>query len=327
MPLEPYFQTLQDKIRDIQLMDLLGNPEAIAQYLEAFAAPAGYAPPKGVDIEDRTVATADGGVPIRIYRPAGGTSSGVGLVWAHDGGWGAGTIDDPGSHAFAQEMVARTRGVVVTIDYRLVSETVHYPAPLDDYAAAYSWVHEHAVELGIDPDRLALGGGGCAANMAVATTLRRRDADLGLPAALVVPFSLFHHVVPEGTPEQLQKWQVLPPIISYNAMMVGFIWQNYVGAPVEHSDDPYLTPAIADLTGLPPTIIITSEYDYLAPDGEHFAKLLEKAGVDVTYLEERGVQHAHLNFPWTDGARRSLDAIAGWLTVRPKVPAARVAAH
>jgi acetyl esterase len=326
MPLEPYFQTLQDKIRDVQLMDLLGNPDAIATYLEAFAAPADYAPPAGVDIENRIVETPDGGVPIRIYRPSGRAASGVGLVWAHDGGWGAGSIDDPGSHGFAQEVVARTDGVVVTIDYRLVGENVHYPAPLDDYAAAYGWVHDHAADLGIDPARLTLGGGGCAANMAVATTLRRRDAGLELPAGLLVPFSLFHHVVPEGPAAQQEKWQVLPPIIAYNAMMVGFIWQNYVGAPVESSDDPYLTPAIADLTGLPRTMIITSEYDHLAPDGEHFARLLEKAGVHVTYLEENGVQHAHLNFPWTDGARRSLDIIARWLKAPAKVPA-KAAAH
>ncbi|GHF24202.1 alpha/beta hydrolase [Pseudolysinimonas yzui] len=314
MPLEPYFQALQDKIRDVQFTDLIGNPDAIATFLGAFAPPVGYSPPAGVDIEDRTVDTPDGGVPIRIYRPAGKVTSGVGLVWAHDGGWASGTIDDPGSHAFAQEIVHRTRGVVVTIDYRLVSETVRYPAPLDDYAAAYGWVHDHAVELGIDPEHLALGGGGCAANMAVATTLRRRDAGLALPAALVVPFSLFHHVVPEGTPEQQEKWQTLAPTTAFNAPMVGFIWMNYTGAPLEHSDDPYLTPAIADLSGLPRTLIITSEYDHLAPDGEHFARLLEEAGVDVTYLEESGVQHAHLNFPWTEGARRSLDVIAGWLT-------------
>ncbi len=157
--------------------------------------------------------------------------------------------------------------------------------------------------------------------MAVATTLRRRDAGLELPAALVVPFSLFYEVVPEGTPEQLEKWQTLPPIVSYGPMMVGFIWQNYTGAPLENSTDPYLTPAIADLHGLPRTIIITSEYDYLAPDGEHFAALLEKAGVDVTYLEESNVQHAHLNFPWTDGARRSLDVIAEWLKAPAKVGA------
>jgi acetyl esterase len=151
--------------------------------------------------------------------------------------------------------------------------------------------------------------------MAVATALRLRDAGEQGPTALVIPFSLMHLVVPEGTADQVAKWKsTLPPMLAYDAAMVRFIWQNYVGEPVEESSDPYLTPAVADLHGLPRSLVITSEYDYLAPDGEHFARLLEAAGVDVTYQEEKGVQHAHLNHPWTGGAQRSLDVIAGWLT-------------
>jgi acetyl esterase/lipase len=131
---------------------------------------------------------------------------------------------------------------------------------------------------------------------------------------LVIPFPVMHLVVPEGTADQVAKWKAtLPPMLAYDATMVQFIWQNYVGAPVEESTDPYLTPAIADLRGLPRSLVITSEYDYLAPDGEHFARLLKASGIDVTYREERGVQHAHLNYPWTDGAQRSLDVIAEWL--------------
>ncbi len=313
MPIETFYQELNDKIRDFDLASLMGDPEGIRRYLAAFAPPATYRAPDTSVTEDRTVDGPHGDVPIRIYRPATGETSGLGLVWAHDGGWGSGSINDPGSDSFAREIVDRTNAVVVTVDYRLVNEDVRYPVPLDDYQAAFEWTRDHAVELGIDPARLALGGGGCAANMAVATTLRLRDAGQPGPAALVIPFSLFHLVVPEGTPEQQAKWEIVPQIISYNAPIVGFIWMNYVGAPVTEATDPYLTPAIADLGGLPPSLVITSEYDYLAPDGEAFATLLEQAGVPVTFREEQGVEHAHLNHPWADGAQRSLDVIASWL--------------
>ena len=313
MPIEKFYEELNDKIRDYDLATLMGDPEAIGRYLAAFAPPAGYQAPESSVTEDRTVDGPHGAVPIRIYRPASATPSGIGLVWAHDGGWGAGSINDPGSDSFAREIVDRTAAVVVTIDYRLVNEDVRYPVPLDDYQAAFTWVRDHARELEIDPARLALGGGGCSANMAVATALRLRDADEPGPAALVIPFSLLHLVVPEGTAEQRAKWEVVPRIISYDAPIVGFIWQNYVGAPVTEATDPYLTPAIADLGGLPPSLVITSEYDYLAPDGEAFARLLEKAGVEVVFREEKGVEHAHLNHPWADGAQRSLDVIGAWL--------------
>lgn len=318
MPLEPFYEELNDKIREFDLASLMGDPEGIGRYLAAFAPPPTYHAPATSVTEDRTIDGPHGEVPIRIYRPASGEPSGLGLVWAHDGAWGAGSINDPGSDSFAREIVDRTAAVVVTVDYRLVHDDVRYPVPLDDYQAAFTWVRDHTSELGIDPARLALGGGGCAANMAVATALRLRDAGESGPAALVIPFSLFHLVVPEGTAEQRAKWEIIPQIISYNAPIVGFIWQNYVGAPVSEATDPYLTPAIADLGGLPPSLVITSEYDYLAPDGEAFAQLLETAGVPVTFREEQGVEHAHLNHPWTEGGQRSLDVIASWLqyTVR-----------
>lgn len=318
MPIEKFYQELNDKIRDFDLASLMNDPEAIAVYLSAFAAPADYRAPVDVLSENRAVDGPHGPVPVRIYRPESGIASGLGLVWAHDGGWGAGSIDDPGSESFAREIVSRTSGVVVTIDYRLVGPDVRYPVPLDDYQAAFVWVRDHAVELGIDPARLALGGGGCSANMAVAATLRLRDAGESGPSALVIPFSLMHFVVPEGTPEQQSKWQqTIPTIISYNAPIVSFIWQNYTGTALEESTDPYLTPAIADLRGLPRSLVIASEYDYLAPDGETFARLLEAAGVEVTFREEKGVEHAHLNHPWTEGGQRSLDVIAEWLTAAP----------
>ena len=314
MPIEKYFQELNDKIREFDLATLMSDPEGIKRYLAALAAPASYHAPAGVTSEDRTVDGPHGEIPIRIYRPESGTPSGLGLVWAHDGAWGAGSIDDPGSDSFARELVSRTSGVVVTIDYRLVGPDVHYPVPLDDYEAAFSWVRDHVTELGIDPARLALGGGGCAANMAVATALRLRDAGEAGPSALVIPFSLLFFEVPDGTADQLAKWQqTIPTIISYNAPIVRFIWQNYTGTAIEKSTDPYLTPAIADLHGLPRTLVITSEYDFLAPDGEAFAGLLDAAGVEVTFREEEGVEHAHLNYPWSDGGQRSLDVIAAWL--------------
>ena len=314
MPIEQYYVELNDKIRDFDLASLMSDPDGIARYLEALAAPADYAPPAGVAHEDRTVDGPHGGIPIRIYRPESGETSGLGLVWAHDGAWGAGSINDPGSDGFARELVSRTSGVVVTIDYRLVGPELRYPAPLDEYEAAFTWVRDHAAELGIETSRLALGGGGCSANMSVATALRLRDAGQPGPAALVLPFSLLHFDVPEGTPEQQAKWQeTIPSIISYNAPIVRFIWQNYTGTAIEASNDPYLTPAIADLHGLPRTLIITSEYDYLAPDGEAFAALLKSAGVETTFREELGVEHAHLNHPWTEGGQRSLDVIAEWL--------------
>lgn len=313
MPVDPQFAEIFAKIADLDMMQVLSDPEAMARFFAATGPSPDYSAPAAAT-EDRVVAGPHGDVPIRIYRPVNDEPSGVGVVWAHDGGWAYGSINDPGSDGFAREIVARTRAVVVTIDYRLVNETTKYPVPLDDYEAAFSWVQAHAEELEIDPARLVLGGGGVAANMSVATALRLRDSGSALPAGLLVTFSLTHRVVPPASAEQEEKFAVVAPLLRFGAPMVEMMYGNYLG---EQAVDAYAAPAIADLTGLPRTLVITSEYDDLAPDGEHFAELLATAGVPVRFVEEAGVAHAHLNYPWTDGAQRSLDLIAEWLTTAP----------
>jgi acetyl esterase len=311
MPVETYFAELFDKIEDIDLAKFFADPEVQGRYFGAFVPPTSYRAPEA-STEDRAIAGPHGDIPVRIYRPLSGTPSGEGVVWAHDGGWGYGTIDDPGSDCFARELVARTGGIVVTLAYQLVSETVKFPVPLDEYEAVFTWTHDHAAELGIDPTRLMLGGGGCAASMSLGATLKLKDAGKPLPAGLILPFPLTHLVVPAPTDDHAAKVAVIPPMLNYDASMVAFMYQGYFGDP-SSSPSPYATPADGDLSGLPRTLVITSEYDALAPDGVHLAELLGDAGVDVTFLEESGAAHAHLNYPWTDASRRSLATITEWL--------------
>ena len=75
--------------------------------------------------------------------------------------------------------------VVVSVDYRLAVGGVHHPVPLDDCVAAARWLRDSAAELGVDPDRITVGGASAGGNLATATVLRLRDEDGWQPASLV----------------------------------------------------------------------------------------------------------------------------------------------
>ncbi|MFB3112756.1 MAG: alpha/beta hydrolase [Gemmatimonadales bacterium] len=111
--------------------------------------------PEVADVRDRVVPGPHGDFPVRVYTPEGTGPFPV-YVYFHGGGWWMGNIamtDGECRH------VARGAAcVVVSIEYHLAPEN-KFPIPLEDCYAATTWVVEHAAELAVDPERVAVGGG------------------------------------------------------------------------------------------------------------------------------------------------------------------------
>ncbi|TDE32040.1 alpha/beta hydrolase, partial [Nonomuraea mesophila] len=120
-------------------------------------------PETDVVIENRHVPGPSGApdVRLRIYRPAGEGEGRPALYWIHDGGmiFGKPEADDASMVGFVEWLGL----VAVSVDYRLAPEHPH-PAPVEDCYAGLAWTAKSAGELGVDPERLAVGGasaGGC----------------------------------------------------------------------------------------------------------------------------------------------------------------------
>ena len=95
-------------------------------------------------------------IPVRSYR-ATGSESDIGLVWVHGGGFIFGHLDMDEAHWVALAIAAR--GIaVLSVDYRKCLHGVHYPAPTDDVLEAWLWWIQHATELGMNADRIHIGG-------------------------------------------------------------------------------------------------------------------------------------------------------------------------
>jgi acetyl esterase/lipase len=125
--------------------------------------------PNDIQVDDVLIQSQDQGhkIRLRVYKPRKIVKPAPGLVWMHGGGFFIGTPEQ--NDAFLFHLVEELAIMVVSIDYRLAPE-YPFPTPLYDCYTALQWVHTHAEMLGMDTNRIAIGGesagGGLAASLA-----------------------------------------------------------------------------------------------------------------------------------------------------------------
>jgi acetyl esterase/lipase len=260
---------------------------------------------------DTTVPGPHGPVPVRVYRPQDGVGLGVGIVWIHGGAFYMNDLDVPEADWVAQ-CFAEAGVTVVSVDYRLANDGVHYPVPSDDCLAAWRWATGDS-ELGVPAQNWHIGGGSAGGNLAASVALQARDGRARLPKSSVLVYPVLHSEVPSPSPELAEKIARLPIELRFPPEHSERINLNYVGDP-RFLTEPYAFPAHGRQEGLPPTLIINSDHDDLRASGEAYAAQLASAGVDVAVVREVGVYHGHLNHPETSGARTTVRRMVDWLT-------------
>lgn len=219
---------------------------------------------------------SQGGVHIfvRTYHPSGADAALPALVYLHGGGW---TIGDLDTHdVLCRSLCVQAECVVVAVDYRLGPEH-KFPAAYDDAVAAWQWVASQADRLGLDPERIAIGGDSAGGNLAAAACLGLRD--LGCQPRmqlLIYPSTL-----------------MAPDTDSYRANGQGYMltresmaWYsgNYL-REVSDTLDWRAAPLLASShVGLPPALVLTAGFDPLRDEGLMYADALSRAGVSSQYI-------------------------------------------
>lgn len=267
----------------------------VGERRRAFDAPFGEAHLPEVHTEERDIPGPNGPVRVRVFRPtAQQRDPAVGLVWIHGGGFMYNDINVPESDHFGRHMADRTGTVVVSIDYRLCNDTVHLPVPHDDCYAVYTWVRQHAREFGIDPSRLAVGGGSAGGNLAASVALHAGETGQA-PSQMLLAYPVVHPTLPEPGEGLREALAVSPTALLFTPESCVTVNEYVMGRPVAAAT-PYDFPALAaDYTKFPPAYIENSEFDSLRSSGEAFAADLAAAGVEVELVTARGVPHGHLN--------------------------------
>ena len=254
----------------------LTDPPSARKHLAELAAAVPAPDTTGMEITDRTV-PADPEVAVRIYRPHQAQGA---IVWLHGGGFVMGDLDT--EHPWAARLADGTGAVVVSVGYRRAPEH-RFPAALDDAYAVVAWTAEHAAELGIDPERIAVGGHSAGAGLAAAVALRARDQQ-GPP----IRFQLLNQ--PELDDRQ-ETWSARhftdTPWMTRDKLAA--TWRHYLGSA---SASPYAAPARADdLSGLPPAYVATAEFDPLRDEAIAYALRMLQAGVPVELHQWPGTFH------------------------------------
>lgn len=229
---------------------------------------------EGVAVEDVHIASGQGRRKLRarVYRPASTSGSLGGLLWLHGGGhiMGNPEMDDASCAAYARE----SKLVVVSVDYRL-SPRHRFPNALDDAYDTLTWLHAHAVELGVDPARIAVGGASAGGGLAAALAQLAHDRD-----QIELAFQLLiYPMLDDRTTRPVGAFDSEPIVWSRKSNR--YAWKCYLG-PQYALDAPaeYAAPARrVDLRGLPPAWIGVGSADLFHDEAVAYAQRLRECGV------------------------------------------------
>ncbi len=237
-------------------------------------------------VEDLSIPDPGGDIPVRVYASERGGLR-PGIVFFHGGGFVFGNLDT--HDAVCRALAKESGAVVISVDYRLAPEN-KFPAAVEDSYAATVWAATNARRLGIDPGRVAVGGDSAGGNLATVVAMRCRDAG-GPPLALQV---LFYPVTDLSSFETGSHREYSEGYFLTRAAM-DWLTGHYL-ASADEKRHPEVSPLLAkDLSGLPPALVITAEFDPLRDEGEAYAQRLRQAGVPVTATRYPGMIHGFVS--------------------------------
>lgn len=222
------------------------------------------------------------------------------VLYLHGGGYAIGSINT--HRALAATLSREAKARVLVIDYRLAPEHPH-PAAVDDATKAYRWM----LKQGLSAKRIAVAGDSAGGGLTLATLVALRDAGDKLPAcgACLSPW-----VDLEGTGESVTSKAKLDPMVTKE----GLLQLAGIYLAGKNPRTPLAAPLYADLSGLPPLLIVVGEREILLDDASRIAERARKAGVDVTYEPSAGMIHVWQLFaPMLDEGRESLARIGAYI--------------
>ena len=236
---------------------------------------------------DVHIAPADvGGVPGEWLITGRQVVAGRVFLYLHGGGYFFGS---PRSHrAVTWRLSQACRAKVLALDYRQPPDW-HYPAPLDDAVTAYRAL----LERGYRPENIIIGGDSAGGNLTLVTMLRLRELKLPLPAAAVL-ISPWADLTCSG--ETVTSNAHCEPMIPVNAL-------RFISASYSHRENPaspMISPAFAELAGLPPLMVQVGSTEVLLSEARRVAEQAARSGVSCRLQVWENMMHV-------------FQALAGWL--------------
>ncbi len=224
-----------------------------------------------------------GPIPARMYNPS---EDCVGLViYLHGGGWVFGDLDT--HEAAARQLALAAQSCVLAVAYRLAPEH-RFPAALEDVLAALEWLGgESAVPAA--PTRFVLAGESAGANLALSAMIARRQRRQGLPRGAALFYGVYDQNWASASQRALGDGR-----FGLSTARMRWYASQYLGEQAQLARDPRVSPARADLHGLPPLFVSAASLDPLLDDSRTLCRRLDTAGIPHEFVVYEGVTHGFM---------------------------------
>jgi acetyl esterase len=258
-----------------------------------------------MNTEDWLVQGSGTDIPVRIYSPdiIGASPA---LIFLHGGGFCDGSIE---THDLICRKIALYSGwKVISVEYRLAPAN-KFPAGLNDAFDAAQWVFSNRERLSIIENQIAIGGDSAGANLATVICIKAHKYGKMrfCKQVLIYPTT-------DAATEGYESCDLFKKGYLYTKQSIKMTYDAYLN-PDEDRANPYVSPIkAADLSGLPPALVVTAEFDPLRDQGEKYAQRLSEFGVPVKLKRIEGVTHAFLSlFPEIDEFDSTIKLIGSFL--------------
>ncbi|RFU28432.1 hypothetical protein B7463_g7921, partial [Scytalidium lignicola] len=251
-------------------------------------------PGKDIQITHQLIPVRDGNkIEIRVYKPIEPEPEALLFLNSHGGGWSVGSHNvEEGQN---RNVAAKTKSVVVSVDYRMAPE-YKFPYSINDCYDALLWCKENALTLGINPDRIIVSGGSAGGNIAAVLAQMTRNEKVSgvLGQVLNIPVTCHPKHFPADKYEYGSYQQNKDSSI-VDAPKMDWFWDQYLP---EATAEVYASPLLEEnLKGLPPALVQVAGMDPLRDEGLAYAEALKAAGVPVTLKIYPGLPHGFYMIP------------------------------
>lgn len=240
------------------------------------------------NVTTRGVAIPTNGADIaaRLFTPHELPPGSPLLVYQHGGGWVTGSLD---SHEAVCRYLAVHAGVrVLSVGYRLAPEDP-FPAAVDDSLCAFRFALRHAGELGADPAAVAMGGDSSGGNLALVTA--HNTVRAGEPS----PVFLLLFYPPTDAVNRTRSRELFAAGFMLTDADIDWFADHYMPPPIDRADPRASILLADDLSGMPPTYLVTAGFDPLRDEGEALARRMAQAGVPVVLRRQPDLVHGFVN--------------------------------
>ncbi|HEV3036175.1 MAG TPA: alpha/beta hydrolase [Candidatus Angelobacter sp.] len=286
--LDPKTEWLLKLIRDQRGPDVFEMPLATVRKMQSTAQALFAGNKLPAEIESCAIPVGPKGkVELRIFRPAGNRSALPVAMFFHGGGWVLGDVET--YDRLVRDIVNGIGATVVFVEMSLAPEE-RYPVPLEECYAATQWVADHAGDMRILPDQIAVAGDSSGGNIATAVTMLAKQRGGPSIKAQVLLYPATTNAFDTPSFQQFARSYYL------TGDATRWFWQQYIpdhAMSAEATACP-LKASIDQLKGLPPALVITAECDTLRDEGELYARKLMQAGVPVTCTRYLGAIHGFM---------------------------------